>query len=112
MATCTENRTPTSLGAQGPDVPMAEATLFTQSFEPTVVADVRSSVESRFAFALPLSDAVQSRLKEGLTSRRRSAPAATSLERLRLSAIHGVSRQPRARTSVREQERWTCGDVP
>jgi hypothetical protein len=36
--------------------------LFTQSFEPTAVADVRSSVESHFAFALPLSDAVQSRL--------------------------------------------------
>jgi len=26
MATCTENRTPTSLGAQGPDVATAEAT--------------------------------------------------------------------------------------
>ena len=36
--------------------------LFTQAFEPTAVADLRSSVESHFAFGLPLSDAVQSRL--------------------------------------------------
>ena len=38
------------------------AVLFTQSFEPTAIADLRGSVESHFAFALPLSDVVQSRL--------------------------------------------------
>jgi len=36
--------------------------LFSQAFEPTAVADARGAAESHFAFALPLSDAVQSRL--------------------------------------------------
>ncbi len=36
--------------------------LFSQSFEPTAVADQRQGRDSHFAFALPLSDLVQSRL--------------------------------------------------
>ena len=36
--------------------------LFTQAFEPTAVADVRTGEASTFAFALPLSDVTQSRL--------------------------------------------------
>jgi hypothetical protein len=36
--------------------------LFTQGFEPTVVADLRNGEASTFAFALPLSDLLQSRL--------------------------------------------------
>jgi hypothetical protein len=38
------------------------AVLFTQGFEPTVVADLRNGDAGTFAFALPLSDVVQSRL--------------------------------------------------
>jgi hypothetical protein len=38
------------------------AVLFTQGFEPTVVADLRNGDASTFAFAMPLSDVVQSRL--------------------------------------------------
>jgi hypothetical protein len=36
--------------------------LFTQAFEPTPVADERGGADSHFAFAVPLSDVVQSRL--------------------------------------------------